>query len=48
MKTRVPAVSTAVVASEAVTAVLMHLTKSLAYGRYAVLSFGDFLRGLTA
>lgn len=36
----------AYVASEAVTAVLMHLTKSLAYGRYAVLSFGDLLRGV--
>ncbi len=36
----------AYVATEAVTAVLMHLTKSLAYGRYAALSFGDFLRGL--
>lgn len=36
----------AYVASEAVTAVLMHLTKSLAYGRYAALSPGDFLRGL--
>jgi uncharacterized membrane protein YfcA len=36
----------AYVASEAVTAVLMHLMKSLAYGRYAALSFGDFLRGL--
>ena len=36
----------AYVASEAVTAVLMHLTKSLAYGRYSALSLGDFLRGL--
>jgi uncharacterized membrane protein YfcA len=36
----------AYVASEAVTAVLMHLTKSFAYGRYATLSLGDFLRGL--
>ena len=36
----------AYVASEAVTAVLMHLTKSLVYGRYAALSGGDLLRGL--
>ncbi|WP_165235776.1 sulfite exporter TauE/SafE family protein [Aquisphaera insulae] len=36
----------AYVASEAVTAVLMHLTKSLAYGRLAALSPGDLLRGL--
>jgi uncharacterized protein len=36
----------AYVASEAVTAVLMHLTKSLVYGRYAALSGGDLVRGL--
>lgn len=36
----------AYVASEAVTAVAMHLTKSIAYGRYAALSFADFLKGL--
>jgi uncharacterized protein len=36
----------AYVASEAVTAVLMHLTKSITYGRYAALSGGDLLRGL--
>jgi uncharacterized protein len=36
----------AYVASEAVTAVLMHLTKSLAYGRYSALSLDDLLRGL--
>jgi uncharacterized membrane protein YfcA len=36
----------AYVASEAVTAVLMHLTKSIVYGRYAALSGGDLLRGL--
>jgi uncharacterized membrane protein YfcA len=36
----------AYVASEAVTAVLMHLTKSIMYGRYAALSGGDLLRGL--
>jgi len=36
----------AYVASEAVTAVLMHLTKALAYGRYAALSRADVLRGL--
>ncbi|SIO56281.1 hypothetical protein SAMN05444166_5212 [Singulisphaera sp. GP187] len=36
----------AYVASEAVTAVLMHLTKSIVYGRYAALSGGDVLRGL--
>jgi len=38
--------SQAYVASEAVTAVHMHLTKSLAYGSYSALSLGDFLRGL--
>ena len=36
----------ACVASEAVTAVLMHLTKSVAYGRHAALSLGDSLRGV--
>ena len=36
----------AYVASEAVTAVLMHLTKSLVYGRYAALHMGDAIRGL--
>jgi uncharacterized protein len=36
----------AYVASEAVTAVLMHLAKSITYGRYAALSGGDLLRGL--
>lgn len=36
----------AYVATEAVTAVLMHLAKSLAYGRYSALSLGDSLRGL--
>ena len=36
----------AYIASEAVTAVVMHLTKSLTYGRYAALSLGDLLRGL--
>lgn len=36
----------AYVASEAVTAVLMHLTKTITYGRYAAMTFGDVLRGL--
>ncbi|MHC5536752.1 sulfite exporter TauE/SafE family protein [Singulisphaera rosea] len=36
----------AYVASEAVTAVLMHLTKCLAYGRFAALSVADLLRGI--
>lgn len=36
----------AYVASEAVTAVLMHLAKSITYGRYAALTAGDVLRGL--
>ena len=35
----------AYIATEAVSAVFMHLTKSLAYGRYAAFSFSDFLRG---
>ena len=35
----------AYVASEAVTAVLMHLTKSIIYGRYAALTAGDLLSG---
>jgi uncharacterized membrane protein YfcA len=34
------------VASEAVTAVLMHLTKTITYGRYAAITFGDFVQGL--
>lgn len=37
----------AYVASEAVTAVLMHLTKSITYGRYAAMTLGDLFRGLT-
>jgi uncharacterized membrane protein YfcA len=41
---RLPAPS--YVASEAVTAVVMHLTKSLAYGRYAMLTLGHLLCGL--
>ncbi len=36
----------AYVASEAVTAVLMHLTKSIVYGRYAALSGIDVFQGL--
>lgn len=36
----------AYVSSEAVTAVLMHLTKSITYGRYAAITFTDFLKGL--
>ncbi len=36
----------AYVASEAVAAVLMHLAKSITYGRYAALSTGDVLQGI--
>ena len=36
----------AYVATEAVTAVLMHLTKSVVYGRYAALTPPDLIRGL--
>lgn len=36
----------AYVASEAVTAVLMHLAKSITYGRYEALTAGDVLSGL--
>jgi uncharacterized protein len=36
----------AYVASEAVSAVLLHLAKSITYGKYAALTMGDFLRGL--
>ncbi len=36
----------AYVASEAVTALLMHLTKSIVYGRYAAMSVSDGLCGL--
>jgi uncharacterized protein len=36
----------AYVASEAVTAVLMHLTKSIVYGGYAALNVGDLFQGL--
>jgi uncharacterized membrane protein YfcA len=36
----------AYVASEAVTAVMIHLTKSIAYGRYSAMTPGDFLGGL--
>ena len=36
----------AYVASEAATAVLMHLVKSIIYGRYAAMSVHDMLRGL--
>ena len=36
----------AYVASEAVTAVLMHLTKSITYGRYAAMSRDDLLGGI--
>jgi uncharacterized membrane protein YfcA len=36
----------AYVATEAVSAVLMHLTKSLVYGRHAVLTIGDVVQGL--
>jgi uncharacterized protein len=35
----------AYIASEAVTAVLMHLAKSIVYGRYAVLNMGYVLQG---
>jgi uncharacterized membrane protein YfcA len=38
--------ATAYVASEAVTAVLMHLAKSITYGRFAALTPVDLLRGL--
>lgn len=41
---RLPA--TAYVATEAASAALMHLTKSLAYGRYAALTLADLHRGL--
>jgi uncharacterized protein len=34
------------VCSEAVTAVLMHLTKTVTYSRYAAITFGDFVQGL--
>lgn len=34
------------VSSEAVTAVLIHLTKTIIYGRYAAITFGDFVQGL--
>lgn len=37
---------TAYVASEAVTAVVMHLTKSVVYGRYALLTRQDFVIGV--
>ena len=36
----------AYVASEAVTAVLMHLTKTITYGRYAAMTPGDLLQGI--
>jgi uncharacterized membrane protein YfcA len=36
----------AYVASEAVTAVLMHLAKGITYGRYSAITFDDFCRGL--
>jgi uncharacterized membrane protein YfcA len=36
----------AYVASEAVSAVLMHLTKSITYGRLAALTTGDLLQGI--
>jgi uncharacterized membrane protein YfcA len=36
----------AYVASEAVTAVLMHLAKSITYGRYAVMTFDDLIQGV--
>lgn len=41
---RLPA--TAYVASEAASAVLIHLTKSLSYGRYAAMTLADVGRGL--
>jgi uncharacterized membrane protein YfcA len=37
---------TAYVASEAVTAVLMHLTKTVVYGRYALLTAQDLITGV--
>lgn len=36
----------AYVASEAVTAVFLHLAKSIMYGRYSAMTSGDLLRGL--
>jgi uncharacterized membrane protein YfcA len=36
----------AYVASEAVTAVLMHLTKSVTYGRYGALTFDELMQGI--
>ncbi len=36
----------AYVASEAVTAVLMHLAKSITYGRYAALTLDELFQGL--
>jgi uncharacterized membrane protein YfcA len=36
----------AYVSSEAVTAVLMHLTKTITYGRYAAMTVSDFVQGL--
>ncbi|MCL6567279.1 MAG: TSUP family transporter, partial [Acidobacteriia bacterium] len=36
----------AYVATEAVTATLMHLTKSVIYGRYALMTAADLLMGL--
>ncbi len=36
----------AYVASEAVTAVLMHLTKCIVYGRYAAMTLGDAIQGV--
>ena len=37
---------TAYVASEAVTAVMMHLTKTIVYGRYALFTLNDFWMGI--
>jgi len=37
---------TAYVASEAVTAAVMHLTKTVVYGKYALLSAQDILTGI--
>lgn len=37
---------TAYVASEAVTAVLMHFTKTVVYGRYALLTIQDLMAGI--
>jgi uncharacterized protein len=34
------------VSSEAVTAVFMHLTKTITYGRYAAITFSDFVQGI--